>query len=132
MPQVKMVDEVFFVFPQGLSFVDDLKKPLHPVKPPSGREGDRASAVEGECESIKVFRNAKNYRFPVKLFVSVSPLFSFDLGSRKRRKAGRCLASQCKSCKKENGERRFRALRSATKDAVLRVSLRETLETATF
>ena len=31
LPQVKMVDEVFFVFPQGLPFVDDLKKPLHLV-----------------------------------------------------------------------------------------------------
>ena len=59
--------------------------------------------VEGERESIEVFRNAKNYRFPVKPTVSVR-LFFFSWSSRRKRKR----------TKKRSAIREFRALRSAT------------------
>ena len=63
--------------------------------------------VEGERESIEVFRNAKNYHFPMKLSVSVRTLFFFEAKAQRK-----------KAWQKRNAARGFRALRSATKDAV--------------
>ena len=102
-----------------LPSVDNPKKPLHLVKPLTpGKVALAGKQRRRGCSSSSV-----------KLPISVRPLFSLT-PSAQRRKAGRCLASQCKSCKKET-PRRFRALRSAPRALpltriTLGVSLRET------